>query len=1065
MRKFFTSRVLVVLALIGLVFLLYFFGSQTKKPALLAHLEKSLPSVIDYNLHVRPILSDKCFLCHGPDKNNGQKAGLDLSTRSGATAKLSSGRRAVVPGSLGNSELFHRITTTEDDLVMPSKASNRSLTDLEKTILTKWIEQGAEYKPHWAFMAPEKKELPKVKNTEWPRNPIDYFILKRLEETGLKPAVQASKETLIRRVTLDLTGLPPTVEEIDAFLADQSSDAYEKLVDNLLASPHYGEKMAVDWLDLARYADTHGYTVDRYRMMWPWRDWVIKAFNHNMPFDQFATWQLAGDLLPNASREQKIATAFNRNHAQNMEGGIIDEEFRNEYVVDRTSTVGTAFLGLTIGCAKCHDHKFDPVSQKDFYSLYSFFNNVDEPGQISFDNTIPGPTVLYSTPEQDSLLADFLKQESVKESELQTIQKEEETKFNEWKSKLGNKNPFDLEKGLQSYFDFDKLVDSKFVDRMSKQRKGEVADPLLVPGKSGNAFKSNGDDILKLGKLGIYNRFQPFSIGIWVNIPAEINKGVIFHKGSGDITYGFRGYHLFLRDGKAAMQMAHVWPYNNILKVSTTGLPRNKWIHLVWTYNGNSKANGLKLFMNGKELEMKTEKDNLFKDILFAEGDQPGLQIGADWRATGFKNGLVDELKVYDRELTGSEVSMVFSGHTALANLLIPEHELRFYFNTTISSRWQKAKKELQEIRLARNKFMETIPELMVMEEMPVKRQAHVLVRGAYDILGEKVLPDAPANILPFPSNLQRDRSGLAKWLFDPKNPLTSRVTVNRYWQTYFGVGIQSNADNFGNQGGVPTNLELLDWLAIYFRESGWNIKELQKLIVLSATYQQSSKPSPEAIIKDPSNLLWSRGPAFRMSAEMIRDAALAASGLLHDSIGGPSVKPYQPAGLWAVNSMVYNQDSGLNLFRRSMYTFWKRTNPPPSMNTFDAPVRSSCIVQRQKTNTPLQSLVLLNDPQFIEASRVLCEKSISIKTSLQERITYCYRALTGFSPDSKELAILERQFDLHYVKFKKDPSKARGWLEAGTKKIGNQQDRIELAAGSVLVSTIMNSDAYLMKR
>lgn len=1064
MQKKAFSKIAIVIALLGICIFVFTKATSVKKPEAIAKLDKTLPAVIDYNLHVKPILSDKCFLCHGPDKNNGQKAGLNLSHSEGALAVLKDGKRGIVPGNLAKSEVYNRIITTDEDLVMPTKASHRVLTDYEKAILTRWIEQGAEYKPHWAFIAPQKVKLPEVKDKSWPRNPIDYFILNKLEANNLRPAPQADKESLLRRVTLDLTGLPPTIEETDAFLADQAPDAYEKVVEKLLHSPQYAEKLAVDWLDVSRYADTYGYTVDRYRPTWQWRDWVIKAFNNNMPFDQFITWQLAGDLLPNATREQKLATVFNRNHAQNAEGGIINEEFRNEYVVDRTSTLGTAFLGLTIGCARCHDHKFDPVSQKDFYSLYSFFNNVDEAGQISFNpDDTPGPSMLLTDAKQDSVITYLNNNESQKIKELQQITSSENPEFEKWKQQLAGKNPFDLKKGLQAHFTFDKLVNGGFVNEKDPKGKGQVADAVIVPGKFGNAFKSNGDDILKLGKVGVFNRFQPFSIALWVNIPKDVNKAVIFHKGDGDITYAFHGYYLNLKNGKAEFLMAHTWPYNNILKTTKDTLPKEKWIQLTLTYSGNSKADGIKLFVDGKEAAMNTDKDNLYKDILFARSEQPGLQIGADWRGTGFKNGLVDELFVYDRELNASEIPML--AQQSNQNAVIPDSDLQQYYFSNISKAWQTKQKELQQIRDEKNKEAEPITEIMVMEEMKEKRKAHILLRGAYDAPGEEVHPDVPNAILPYQASYRKDRVGLAQWLLDPKNPLTARVTVNRYWQTFFGAGIQKNVDNFGNQGGVPSNLELLDWLAVTFRESGWDVRAMQKLIVLSATYRQSSSASAEALKKDPDNALLSRGPAFRLTAEMVRDGALKASGLLSDSIGGPSVKPYQPEGVWSVNSETYKQDSGVSLYRRSLYTFWRRTNPPPSMSTFDAPLRASCIVYRQKTSTPLQALVLLNDPQFTEAAKVLAVHATEKYNTIPDKIMYSYRCLTARKPSQKEMDILQKFYTAQYQSFKTDATKMKGWLNTGEYKIKLKTDQAALAALTVTASTIMNSDAFITKR
>ena len=1044
------------------------------KPTAIVQLADKLPETVDYNLHVKPILSDKCFLCHGPDKNS-QKAGLELATREGALAALKKAKHkhAIVPGDLANSEVFHRIVTADQQEMMPPKASNRVLSDYEKAVLIKWIEQGAEYKPHWALIKPQKPALPTVKNTRWPRNEIDYFTLSKMEEKGLKPSPEADKETLLRRVSLDLTGLPPTLEEIDTFLADSSPNAYEKVVDRLLQSPQYGEKMAVDWLDLARYADTHGYTVDRYRPMWPWRDWVIQAFNQNMPFSQFLTWQLAGDLLPQPTREQRLATGFNRNHSQNAEGGIINEEYRVEYVADRTNTVGTAMLGMTVECARCHDHKFDPISQQDYYSLFAFFNNVDEVGQISWDDAMPVPTMLLSTTKQDSLLRFIDTKLKRAEKALSETKQAEQRAFEQWQTSVGNPVTFDPRKGLQARFTFDKLVNGQFVNEVSAADKGKVADPVLAAGKAGQAFRSNGDDILNLGKVGIFHRAQPFSVGVWVNIPKDLNKGVILHKGQGDILYNFRGYFLNIRDGKAELLMAHTWPYNSLVRVSRQPLPKQTWVHLTMTYDGSSRANGLKLYVDGNETAMVTEKDNLYKDIIWPKGkhlgkDQPGLQVGADMRGTGFKNGLVDELVVYNRELTAPEVALLpkLVGTMAPRPIRLPDANSLFpYYLANVSVPYQQKRDELQKLRTERNRLVEDVPEMMVMEDMKTPRATHLLKRGAYDAPGKRVRPDVPASILPFSPEFPRNRLGLAKWLLHPNNPLTARVVVNRYWQTYFGTGLQKTANDFGNQGSLPSHPELLDWLAIKFRESvGWDMKAMQKLIVLSATYRQSSRATRALLQKDPENVWLARGPMARLSAEMIRDNALAASGLLAKKLGGPSVKPYQPEGLWAVNSAVYEPDKGEGLYRRSLYTFWRRTNPPPSMSTFDAPSRSYCVVQRQKTSTPLQALVLLNDPQFVEAARVVAERSFAQHKPLLHQLTQVFRLLTSRKPTPKELTILTRLYEQKYQLFTKNRAKMQGWLQAGEHKPTGIDDLPALAAGAVVASTVMNSEAFVTK-
>ena len=1033
-----------------------------EKPAAIAQLADKLPEEVDYNRHVKPILSDKCFLCHGPDKAS-QKGGLELATREGALAALkdSPDKHAIVPGDLGSSELYQRIITTDEKEMMPPKASNRVLTDYEKAVLFKWIEQGAEYKPHWALIKPKKLELPSVQHTQWPKNPIDFFVLKKMEENGLKPSPEADKETLLRRVSLDLTGLPPTIEELDAFLTDKSTNAYEKVVNRLVQSPHYGEKMAVDWLDLARYADTHGYTVDRPRPMWPWRDWVIRTFNQNRPFSQFLTWQLAGDLLPKPTQEQRLATGFNRNHSQNMEGGIINEEFRVEYVADRTNTLGTAMLGLTVECARCHDHKFDPISQKDYYSLFAFFNNVDEAGQISWDDAMPVPTMLLTGKKQDSLLAFIYTKIKTTETSLNQTARNEQKAFDQWQAKIGPSLPVDLRSGLQAHFTFDKLIGGRFVSAINPKDSGNVADPVLVSGKRGNAFQSNGDDILKLGQVGIFNRSQPFSIGVWVNIPKDVAKAALVHKGNGDILYNFRGYYLNLRDNKAELLMAHTWPYNSIVRVSRQPLPKDKWIHLTMTYNGSSKANGFRLYVDGKETALLTEKDNLYKDILF-KGKQTGLMVGADMRGPGFKKGGIDELTVYNRVLTPPEVRSLAQFGASVTPM--PNEPLTAFYLSNVSPTYRQQQLELQQLRAERNRVVEDIPETMVMEEMKTPRPTFILKRGAYDAPSQRVQPDVPASVLPFSPDLPRNRLGLAKWLLHPDNPLTARVVVNRYWQTYFGTGLQKSANNFGNQGGLPTHPELLDWLAVTFRESGWNMKAMQKLIVMSATYRQASRATSESLQKDPENTWLSRGPMFRLTAEMIRDNALLASGLLSRKMGGPSVKPYQPEGLWAVNNTVYKQDSGVNLYRRSLYTFIRRTNPPPSMSTFDAPSRSYCVVQRQKTSTPLQALILLNDPQFVEAARVVAERSFTQKQTLPDQLTQVFRLLTSRKPTPKELAILTKLYQQEYQNFKQTPTKMQGWLLAGEHKSNVAIDRQTLAAGAVVASTIMNSEAFITK-
>lgn len=1044
------------------------------------HAGLNLPETIDFNIHVKPILSDRCFACHGPDQQK-QKAGLALHEPDRAFAALQDkpGHFALVPGKPHKSTLYQRIISDDPEYLMPPPESNLSLSPYEIAILEKWIDQGAEYKPHWAFIAPTKPAVPEVQQSNWAQTPIDNFVMARLERESLQPAPKASREALLRRVSFDLTGLPPTQEAIEAFVQNEAPDSYEKVVDELLASPHYGEKMATDWLDLARYADTHGYTVDRTRDMSPWRDWVIKALNENIPYDQFVTWQLAGDLLPQPTREQQLATAFNRNHAQNMEGGIVNEEFRVEYVIDRASTLGTAFLGLTLQCARCHDHKYDPISQKEFYQFYSFFNNVEEAGQISWDNATPVPTMLLSDEEVDAQIA-FLDQEIEQEKDkLEASYPRAESDFADHlahgapKQVLDNSLP---RRGLVAHFPLEGRGSTLSWRNQAPghSEKAKVAEAEVVAGKSGKGLKLNGDDIFLMEKVGIFGRSQPFSVGIWVNIPEELENGMIIHKGKGAIIYNWRGYHIAVRDNKIELMMAHTWPYNAIIELSEQEVPKGEWVHLMMTYDGSSKAAGLKLWINGELAPTEVETDNLYKDILFDDaGNDEGLKVGARWRGTGLKDGLVDEITVYDEELTMWDILRIagkqqIAGERILQLDTHPEWKEEA-FRGFMQTRWKPYQNYLTTVtrlRTKRNQLIESIPELMVMAEMAEPRQAYILERGLYDAYGEPVQADTPDRILSFPDSLPRNRLGLAKWLMLPENPLMARVTVNRYWQQFFGQGLVISAEDFGNQGNLPTHPELLDWLAVTFRESGWDLKALHKQFVMSATYQQASVASPELLEKDPANLLLARGPARRLSAEMLRDNALAGSGLLVPKIGGPSVKPYQPKGLYAFNpgGGPYVEDEGEKRYRRSLYTFWKRTILHPTLNTFDAPDRSYCVVRRQQTNTPLQALVLLNDPQFLEASRVLSENLMESDSDLETRIHHAYLKLTGRKALPAEISILRELYAVEQAKFTADDTKTQGWLVGSTATPSGEAAQ-ELAAMTVVVSAIMNSDAAIMLR
>ena len=1047
-------------------------------PDPIAQAMEDLPEQVDFNIHVKPILSDNCFSCHGPDEA-AREADMRLDLPEAAYSPTKeSGKIPLSPGKLNNSEVFHRIISEDPDFLMPTPESHLSLTNREKAIIIKWIESGATYQPHWAFISPKLPELPEPKIKDWSTKPIDLFIGQQLSVMDMEPNPAASKELLLRRLSLDVTGLPPGLEEMDAFLADDSENAYEKQVDRLLNSSHYGEQMAMFWMDLSRFADTHGYTVDRFRDMSPWRDWVIEAYNKNMPYDQFITNQLAGDQLPNPTKKQILATAFNRIHPQNMEGGIVQEEFRVEYVADRTNTLGKAFMALSLECARCHDHKYDPVSQKEYFQLSSFFNQVDEAGQISWDNAMPVPTMLWTNDEKDELLKMLKSDITAEENELNTIKNAEKAAFEKWISDQSYKNTrfYNPAKSLVAHFDFDKVP---MQDRLNPSIKGAMESvgekskqPELVEGYQGKAAALNGDSWLKMGGVGSFSKDQPFSVGLWVNIPENLQNGAIFHTGDGAVLYNRRGYHLYLKDNKLEMILAHTAPYNVISNLTLEGIPRDEWVHLLMTYDGSSKAAGIKTYANGELMASEMTRDNLYKDILFGGKNQRGIQIGAVWRGRGLKGAAADELMVFDKELSALEImqwlqpELVADMNSKAPEDLIAEERKAletFYWNN-LSPAYRSQLKKLETARLEHSATIEPIQEVMVMDDMDPGRTTYILERGEYSAHGEEVNANTPPSILPMPEDYPKNRLGLAKWLVNDKHPLTARVAVNRLWQQFFGKGLVATSSDFGNQGEMPSHPELLDWLAVTFRESGWDVKNLQKIILMSATYRQSSLASKELQEKDPDNIWLARGPSGRMPGEMIRDNALYASNMLGKALGGPSVKPYQPDGLWSVNGGQYIEDTGENLFRRSLYTLWKRSVPNPTLHIFDAPERSETTIKRQETNTPLQALVLMNDPIYVEIAKVM-GMQIATEQDTSKAIQDAFRKLTGRFPQENELAVLLDLRAIELKKFKEAPEKMEGWLDTGAYPIKEKPDRYQWAANTVVASAILNADATITKR
>lgn len=1038
--------------------------------------KEPLPKVVDFNFHVKPILSDTCYLCHGPDKSNA-KAGLTLSNFTDATTHITDNDMpAIEAGSAKNSEAYQRIMSDDENLIMPPPNSHLTLSARDKAMIKKWIDQGAEYKKHWALIKPEKSTPTKLKNSVWVHNIIDDFIGKNIEDKALTPNKQADKESLVRRLSFDLTGLPPSIELVDNYLNNNAPDATEQLIDKLIAQPAFGERLATEWLDVARFADTHGYSQDFYRDMSPYRDWVIASFNQNRGFDEFVTWQVAGDLLPNATTETKLATAFNRVHAQNSEGGIVNEEFRVEYVKDRVQTIGTGLLGLTMHCAQCHDHKYDPISAKDYYSTYAFFNNLDDSGQISYDPAdIPVPTMMLPTKEQQAIskaLTSKIRQVESALLALNTPSKE----FEQWLNQQNGEIKSNGSDALIAHFEFtenDKT--NKIGNALDNKKSGKVMfggkpnkkkGPALVhvQDEKRSAIKLNGDDILFFPDFKGYHRAQPFSLSIDVKLPEKFEDGVLVHYNKAGILYNFKGFDIGIENNHWMVRFAHSYPFNAIKIDSTETVVPNQWTNIAVTYDGSSKAAGVKLYINGQLANTQVERDNLYKEIEHTREsvkNAMGLKIGGRWRSKGLPNSLVDNFKVYNRDLTQVEVANAFNSQSNTSDM----SALLALFNQTVNSDYREKRNELQDLRFQQNQMVESIQEIMVMHERSEPRAAYVLERGSYANHGEEVTAGVPESILAFDNSWPRNRLGLAKWLTSPNNPLVARVIVNRYWQLMFGQGIVRTPEDFGNQGELPTHPPLLDWLAVEFIESGWDVKHIIKLMVMSATYQQSSKSSPELNEIDPENRLYARGPSGRLSAEMIRDNALAASGLLVDKIGGESVKPYQPDGIWKMNNMTYERGSGEDLYRRSMYTIYKRSAPPPNMMAFDAPSRSYSVGTRQETSTPLQALALLNDPQIIEASRVLANNLLKQNESPVDILKQAYRKVTSRTPLPNELTIIEQMYQQSLADFTHTPEQITQLLAIGESKLKDVEPSAKLAALTSIINILMNHDAAVIKR
>lgn len=932
------------------------------------------PRKTDFIRDVRPLLSDRCFSCHGPDEAN-RKANLRLDTQEGAAGVLKSGK------------LLARISHEKKALRMPPPSAPE-LNPQQIATIKSWIEQGAEWKMHWSYVPPKRPVVPEVKTQGWAKNEIDRFILAKLEREGLKPSQLADRATLLRRVTLDLTGLPPTTKDLDAFLADRSPNAYEKVVDRLLASPQYGERMAMPWLDLSRYADTHGYHIDSHRDMWAWRDWIVSAFNRNMPYDRFATWQLAGDLLKNPTREQLLATGFNRNHMINFEGGAIPEEYQVEYVVDRVEATSSAFMGMTMGCARCHDHKYDPIRQKEFYRFFAFFNTVNEKG---LDGTKGNavPMLPLPSPEQ--------------KTELEALNR----RINELEAWMDERDVPALREG----WEFSK---PSFPTAPASDSNGTKAASIRMKLSA------------RLDTVDVTLIDKPW-LKLWVDGGVAIGRNR-------------RGSHLFLKSG-------------DVVYRSKDHFVTGEWQHVAVNLEGEPK-----LWMDAKPMTLVRAESN----------EVPKL----------YERGSREDTRFFSRSLTQDEMRVLAIDEPAKVALAVaPEKRSRdqklmllaYFFEHGVSDSVRNVNRELESLYKQRGELEYEIPDSMRMAEMAIPRETKILARGDYRNGTEVVTPGVPSFLPPLPKDAPANRLGLAEWLTSPEHPLFARVAVNRFWQQYFGTGIVKTVEDFGSQGEYPIHPELLDWLATEFRDSGWDIKAMQKRIVMSATYQQVSKTTPELQEKDPENRLLAHGPRFRLPAEIIRDNALAVSGLLNAKMGGPGVHPYQPKGVWediaygdTFSSQVYAQDHGESLYRRSMYTFWKRTAPPPSLITFDAPDREKCAARRTLTNTPLQALVLLNDPTYVEASRALAARMI--REGGSDPVGWAFRTTLTRKPEPQERSLLTAQLNKQLAIYKNYPEGASQLLSVGESPVQPGIDKAKLAAWTTVASVILNLDETVTK-
>ena len=1023
----------------------------------------------DFARDVRPILADHCFACHGPDAA-GRQADLRLDERDAALARRGDGPAAIVPGDAARSLLGARIDSSGDDR-MPPESFGKPLSDAERDLLRRWIDSGAPYAAHWAFESPGHPNPPPVRAGDWPRSDLDRFVLARLEKEGLAPAPEADRATWLRRVSLDLTGLPPSVAEVDAFLADDSPGAHERVVDRLLASPRHAERMAMQWLDVARYADTNGYNNDETRTLWPWRDWVIAAFAENLPFDRFVTEQIAGDLLPGAGVPQKVATGFCRNHVLTTEGGVIEEEYRVEYVADRVHTTATAFLGLSLQCARCHDHKYDPFTQADYYRFAAFFDNVPDKVVGYSQGRMAEPLLEVPSAAQAAERAAL----SARKEELERLLAERGAAADgavaAWEDSLPPEARTAAEpEGLVARFPCDDAGPA-IADVVPGGAGASVKGAFATrEGRVGGALEFDGATHAVVADGPAFEADAPFSIAAWV-FPTSREASTVLSKI--DEADAFRGWDMILEEGKVACHVVHRWPERAFKVITKEPLSLDAWHHVAIVYDGSRRASGAKVWVDGVPRETVATTDNEVDGTI--RTSQP-LRIGQRSASAPFR-GAIDEVRLWDRAIPEAAVAQLAAGETPamLAEILrTPRGErspalaarLRRHWLERVDPESRAWREEAGAIPGRLAELAKRIPVTMVMGEMTPRRETRLLVRGRYDQPGEVMAPGVPA--IGGLADHAADRLALARWLTRPDHPLTARVAVNRWWEMLFGTGIVETVEDFGIQGAPPSHPELLDWLATELVARGWDVRGILREIVLSATYRQSANVSPELHRRDPGNRLLARGPRGRLPAETVRDNALAIGGLLVEKTGGPSVRPWQPEGLWEDVSVerreTYVPDVGDGLHRRSMYTFWKRTCPPPSMTTFDAPDRETCVARRSRTNTPLQALVLLNDPSFVEAARGLAQGVIAGAADDDARLVLAWRRALARAPSPDETADLRAVLAAAREHFAADPAAVERLLAVGGQPVPEGADRPALAAWTAAASVLLNLDETISK-